>query len=179
VRSAPVVIDHLSPGAFDGAVEELADLLVDAVAGGASVGFLDPLDRREATQWWRDQACAVDAGQLVVWVVRGPAGVDGTVGLALRPMPNALHRGEIVKLMVHRRARGRGLGRQLLTTAEREAGRAGLSVLVLDTETGSTAERLYIADGWTRYGVVPDYAVDPSGALQDCSFFYKRISRER
>jgi GNAT superfamily N-acetyltransferase len=180
VTIAPVLIDRLAPHAFPGVVEELADLLVDAVASGGSLGFLDSHDQREAAEWWRAQETAVAAGRLVVWVARGPGGVDGTVSLAFDSKPNARHRGEIVKLMVHRRARGRGLGRQLLATAEAGAARAGLSLLILDTETGSAAERLYVADGWTRYGIVPDYAVDPAGTLRDCSFFYKRlISRRR
>ncbi|GAA2474335.1 GNAT family N-acetyltransferase [Streptomyces thermolineatus] len=173
-------ITRLSADEFRAGVEGLAGVLADTVAGGSSVGFLSPFDRDAAAAWWRTRQPAVDDGSLVVWAAHGPGGVadgiTGTVGLALEPKPNGRHRAEIVKLMVHRDARGRGLGRALLATAEQAAARAGAGLLLLDTETGSTAERLYLASGWTRYGVVPGYATDPAGALRDCSFFYKQLA---
>ncbi|GAA4622134.1 GNAT family N-acetyltransferase [Actinoallomurus vinaceus] len=169
------MITRLSPAAFAAAVTDLAELLADVVSDGHSLGFLTPFDRSEAVAWWEARGPAVADGSLLVWVSRGPRGVDGTVGLALEPKPNGRHRAEVVKLMVRRDARGRGLGRALLTTAERAAAQAGATLLLLDTETGSAAEDLYHATGWIRYGIVPDYAADPAGALRDCSFFYKRV----
>ncbi|MFI7231526.1 GNAT family N-acetyltransferase [Nonomuraea angiospora] len=169
-------IERLTAEGFDAGVKELADLLVDAVDGGASVGFLAPFGHEEAAAWWRSQAPAVADGSLLVWVCRDGGAVLGTVSLALASKPNARHRAEIVKLMVHREARGRGLSRALLATAERAALDAGADLLLLDTETGSTAEHVYRTGGWTRYGIVPDYAGSPDGTLQDCSFFYKRLT---
>ncbi|MBG0833141.1 GNAT family N-acetyltransferase [Planomonospora sp. ID67723] len=168
-------ITRLSAGDFRDNVKELAELLADAVDGGASLGFLASLDRSSAADWWHTRAPAVADGSLVVWVSRGPEGVNGTVSLAFEGKANGRHRAEVVKLMVHRHARGRGVGRDLLTAAERAAVQAGVSLLLLDTETGSHAESLYGSAGWTRYGVVPDYAADPAGRLRDCSFFYKRL----
>jgi ribosomal protein S18 acetylase RimI-like enzyme len=173
-----VTIERLTPRDFEPALPALAGLLVDAVAGGASVGFLAGLDRPAATAWWRDRAAAVADGSLVVWTAGGPDGVRGTISLAYPDKPNARHRAEIVKLAVHRAARGRGLGRRLLATAERDAERAGVTLLLLDTQTGSPAERLYQGAGWQRYGIVPDYAAAPSGELEDCSFFYKRLAAD-
>jgi GNAT superfamily N-acetyltransferase len=97
------------------------------------------------------------------------------VSLALEGKPNGRHRGEVVKLMVRRDSRGRGLARALLTTAEDAAVRAGLTLLLLDTATGSAADHLYRDTGWTRYGVVPGYAADPAGSLEACSFYYKQL----
>jgi ribosomal protein S18 acetylase RimI-like enzyme len=171
-----VNITRLSPEGFAAALPALADLLVDSVAGGASVGFLAGLDRAAATAWWRSRAAAVADGSVVVWLAGGTAGARGTISLAYADKPNARHRGEIVKLAVHRDARGRGLGRRLLAVAERAAAEAGADLLLLDTETGSAAERLYEAAGWVRYGIVPEYAAGPEGVLKDCSFFYKRLS---
>ncbi|MBG0815460.1 GNAT family N-acetyltransferase [Planomonospora sp. ID82291] len=168
-------ITRLSAEEFRDSVRELAGLLADAVDGGSSLGFLAPLDRDAAAVWWRDREPAVADGSLAVWVSRGAGGVDGTVGLAFEGRANGRNRAEVVKLMVHRRARGRGLGRGLLAAAERAAAEAGATLLLLDTETGSAADHLYGAAGWTRYGVVPDYAADPAGSLRDCSFYYKRI----
>ncbi|GAB1640362.1 GNAT family N-acetyltransferase [Krasilnikovia sp. MM14-A1259] len=174
--TVPHVIERLTTDGFAAAVPELAEVLADAVDGGASVGFLAPFSRADAASWWRAQAAAVADGSLVVWVTRGPAGVSGTVGLAYPGKANARHRAEVVKLAVHRQHRGHGLGRRLLAAAEDAAARAGVTLLLLDTETASPAERLYQAAGWTRYGIVPDYAADPAGALRDGSFFFKALS---
>lgn len=174
--SAGPAITRLDTDAFAAAVPWLAELLADTVAGGASLGFLAPLDREAAAHWWRAQLSSVADGSRTVWVSHGPDGLSGTVSLALEQKANGRHRGEIVKLMVHRDARGRGLARALLGVAEEAAVRAGATLLLLDTETGSAADHLYRAAGWTRYGIVPDYAADPAGSLQDCSFYYKRLA---
>ncbi|MCD0481102.1 GNAT family N-acetyltransferase [Streptacidiphilus sp. ASG 303] len=169
-------IDRLSADGFRSSVPDLAVLLADAVASGSSLGFLAPFGPDAAAAWWRTRLDAVADGSLAVWAARGTGGVLGTVGLALEEKPNGRHRAEVVKLMVRSDARGLGLGRALLATAERAAARAGAGLLLLDTETGSPAEHLYLAAGWTRYGVVPAYAADPAGVLRDCSFFYKRLA---
>lgn len=158
-----------------GLAPELADLLVDTVDGGASVGFLAPLDPAEAAGWWRERAEAVAAGRLLLWVAYDDGRAVGTVSLALPDKPNSRHRAEVVKLMVHRRARGRGLGRALLATAEAAATAAGITLLHLDTETGSPAETLYRSAGWTRAGTIPDYAASPEGVLRPTTLYYKRL----
>ncbi|MCF4135829.1 GNAT family N-acetyltransferase [Streptomyces sp. Tue 6430] len=154
----------------------LADLLVDTVHGGASVGFLAPLDHAEALAWWQGRAAGVAAGRLAVWAALDGDRVTGTVTLALPDKPNSRHRAELVKLMVHQEARGRGLGRRLLATAEEAAAAAGITLLHLDTETGSPAEHLYRTGGWTRAGVIPDYAADPSGVLRPTTLYYKHLT---
>ncbi|MFE2423482.1 GNAT family N-acetyltransferase [Streptomyces hokutonensis] len=156
-------------------VEELADLLTDTVHDGASIGFLAPLDRAAAVAWWRERADGVGAGRLAVWAARDGDRVVGTVSLAFADKPNSRHRAELVKLMVHRDARGRGLGRELLTVAENAAVAAGITLLHLDTETDSAAEHLYHSAGWTRAGVIPDYAASPDGVLRPTTLYYKRV----
>ncbi|WP_299537080.1 GNAT family N-acetyltransferase [uncultured Streptomyces sp.] len=155
--------------------DELAALLVDTVHGGASVGFLAPLDRTGAADWWRARARAVEEGGLQVWIARDGERIAGTIGLVRAPLPNARHRAEVAKLMVRPSARGRGLGRALLAAVEESAARSGLSLLILDTETGSPAERLYRAAGWTECGSVPEYAGDPHGVLRATTFYYKAL----
>ncbi|MER6733118.1 GNAT family N-acetyltransferase [Streptomyces puniciscabiei] len=155
---------------------ELADLLTDTVAGGASVGFLAALTHAEAAAWWRERAEATAAGRLAVWAaLDGTGRPAGTVSLAYPDKPNSRHRAELVKLMVHRSARGRGLGRRLLATAEQAAAAAGITLLHLDTETGSPAEQLYRSAGWTQAGVIPDYAESPGGELRPTTLYYKRL----
>jgi GNAT superfamily N-acetyltransferase len=184
------VIVQLSPVDFDRSLDGLAGLLVDAVRSGASLGFVEPFDHAAAADWWRTRRPAVADGGLLVWAATrdgnldgrdgDPAGgdgsLDGTISLALESKPNGRHRADVLKLMVRRSARGRGLGRELLATAEKAAADAGASLLMLDTETGSAAEFLYHSAGWTPYGLVPEYAAGPSGVLRDCTFFYKRLA---
>ncbi|MGK9462633.1 N-acetyltransferase family protein [Streptomyces sp. G6] len=156
-------------------LDGLAALLADTVAGGASVGFLAPLGHEEAAAWWRGRAAAVAAGRLAVWVAREDERVTGTVSLALPDVPNGRHRAELVKLMVSREARGRGVGRTLLATAEEAAAAAGITLLHLDTESGSPAEHLYRSAGWTRTGTIPDYAAGPGGALRPTTLYFKQV----
>lgn len=164
--SATGVLDRL---------DALADLMVDTVDGGASIGFLGPLDHAEATAWWKGRAAAVAAGTLAIWAAHVGDRTVGTVSLAFPDKPNSRHRAELVKLMVHRDARGQGLGRALLRTAEESAAAAGVTLLHLDTETDSPAEHLYTRAGWTRAGVIPDYAADPAGVLRPTTLYYKQL----
>ncbi|WP_328899047.1 GNAT family N-acetyltransferase [Streptomyces sp. NBC_00441] len=157
--------------------DELAALLVETVENGSSVGFLAPLDRGAAADWWRARAASVEADGLRVWIARDGERIAGTIGLVRAPLPNARHRAEVAKLMVRPSARGRGLGRELLAAAERTAAEDGVTLLVLDTENGSPAERLYRAAGWTECGSVPDYAAGPDGVLKPTTFYYKAVGR--
>ncbi|MGW3032246.1 N-acetyltransferase family protein [Streptomyces sp. NPDC001178] len=170
-----MIVNRLDCDELHARVDALADLLVDTVDGGASIGFLAPLDRAEALVWWKERAAAVAAGQLAVWAALEGERVVGTVSLAFPDKPNSRHRAELVKLMVHREARGQGLGRTLLTTAEEAAAAAGITLLHLDTETDSLAEHLYRAAGWTRIGAIPDYAAAPDGVLRPTSIYFKKL----
>jgi ribosomal protein S18 acetylase RimI-like enzyme len=170
------VIERLTAATFEAHLPALATLLVDAVAGGASVGFLAGFDLPAATAWWRARAEAVRDGSLAVWVARTNGVVAGTISLAYAGKPNQRHRADVLKLAVLRSARGRGLARRLLAEAERTAAATGVTLLMLDTETASAAEALYRRAGWHRYGIVPAMAADPSGTLRDCSFFYKTLT---
>ncbi|MEV0318356.1 GNAT family N-acetyltransferase [Streptomyces sp. NPDC050658] len=169
-------VARLSATELHAAADELADLFADVVNGGASLGFLAPFDREAAADWWRSLAPAVAENRLAVWAARSPEGITGTISLGFTDKPNGRHRAEILKLMVHRSARGQGLARTLLATAERAATDADVTLLILDTETGSPAESLYRAEGWTEAGVIPDFAADPTGELHPTTLFFKKVA---
>jgi GNAT superfamily N-acetyltransferase len=172
---------RLAPSEFPSYVDELGSLLADVVHGGSSLGFLHGLTPYEAATWWRDYVGpSVEGGSTAVWVAidteaAAPARCVGTISLAFTEKPNGRHRAEVVKLMVHGSTRGTGLGRTLLATAERAAAEAGVTLLVLDTETGSPAENFYRKAGWDEVGVIPDYAADPAGVLRPTTLFCKRL----
>ncbi|MFE4696237.1 GNAT family N-acetyltransferase [Streptomyces sp. NPDC056738] len=169
-----MTVTRLTAAELHAGADELADLLTDTVDGGASIGFLAPLGHTTALAWWRERADAVSAGRHAVWVARADGRLLGTVALSFPDKPNSRHRAELVKLMVHRDGRGQGVGRILLATAESAAAATGITLLHLDTETGSPAESLYVSAGWTRVGAIPDYAAAPSGELRPTTLFYKR-----
>jgi ribosomal protein S18 acetylase RimI-like enzyme len=153
----------------------LAELLVDAVDDGASVGFLAPLAVDEAAEWWATQTAAIRNNRTVIWATLDATGITGTIQLRPASAPNGRHRAELTKLLVHRRARGNGLARELLATAEHFAAASGRTLLTLDTQSGSAAERLYKNAGWTESGTIPDYAADPTGRLQPTTLFHKHV----
>jgi len=157
---------------------DLAAVLVDCVEGGASVGFMTPLAREKADGFWRRVAEAVAAGDRLLLVAedRASGAIVGTVQLVLGLPENQPHRADVAKMLVSRSVRRQGLGASLMRAAEEAARAAGRTLLVLDTVTGSDAERLYQRLGWTRVGVVPDYALWPDGRLCDTTIFYKAVS---
>lgn len=158
------------------ALEALADVLCDCVAGGASVGFMHPFTRERALAFWRRIAPAVAAGERALLVAEDAAGICGTVHLVLAQPENQPHRADLTKMLVHRRARRAGAGAALLRAAERLAHDAGKTLLVLDTVTGSAADRLYTRLGWQRVGEIPGYALMPDGGLVGTTVFFRVVA---
>jgi GNAT superfamily N-acetyltransferase len=165
----------------DAHISGLADVLIDCVEGGASVSFMAPLARDRAVAFWRRVADGVAAGHRALLVAEDAHGVCGTVQLVLEQPDNQPHRADLVKMLVHRRARRRGVGEALMRAAEATARECGKTLLVLDTASAD-AERLYARAGWVRVGVVPGFALLPHGGLCATTFFYRELrgdDRER
>ena len=159
----------------DAQVDALADVLIDCIDGDAGVSFLHPLAPDRARAFWRGVAADVAEGARALLVAEDDSGIVGTVQLVLRQPENQPHRADLSKMLVHRRARRRGLGAALLEAAEQTARGCGKTLLVLDTNTGSDAERLYARMGWIRVGTIPGYSVQPRGGLRATTLFYKTL----
>ena len=170
----PPEILVLDAAAAQAALDELAEVLADCVAGGASVSFMLPFSRSDAAKFFGKVIASVAAGDTVLVAAKLAGRIVGTVQLGLDMPPNQPHRGDIRKLLVHRSARRYGIGAKLMARAEAEAKARGRTLLVLDT-AGSEAERLYVRTGWQRVGVIPDYAMWPGGGFCDTTFFWKRV----
>ena len=158
----------------DAEIEGLADVLLDVVEGGASVSFMHPFTRDKAIAFWRGIAKGVAAGERAIVIAEDEHGVCGTAQLILALPENQPHRADLSKMLVHRRARRRGIGEAVLRAAEDVARELGKSLLVLDTASAD-AERLYERGGWIKVGVIPDYALLPDGAFCDTIVFYRRL----
>ena len=156
-------------------IQGLSDVLIDCVEGGASVSFMHPMSRTKAEAYWREISASVARGERVVLAAEDTAGrIVGTVQVIWAEAENQPHRGDLAKMLVHRRARRHGIGAALLAAAEGTAFGAGKTLLVLDTASGD-AERLYARHGWQRCGQIPDYALWPDGALCATTVFFKSL----
>jgi GNAT superfamily N-acetyltransferase len=175
--SADAEITSLEAPVAESALDQLADVLVDYVEGGASVSFMSPFSHQQALVFFRKVAGSVASGDTVLLAARLGGRIVGTVQLGLDTPPNQSHRADIKKLLVHRSVRGHGVGAALMARAEEEARRRGRWLLVLDTVPGENGHRLYLRAGWTQTGLVPNYALFPDGRLCDTAIMWKRLDR--
>jgi GNAT superfamily N-acetyltransferase len=171
---SPDDIIDLLPVLSESDIQQLADVLIDCVEGGASVSFMHPLPRDKAVGFWRSVAADVTGGGRMLIVARDASGIVGTVQVVPAAPDNQPHRADIAKMLVHRRARRRGIGAALMRAAEEAARRTGKTLLVLDTASGD-AECLYARLGWTFVGAIPDYALWPQGGLCDTRLYYRKL----
>lgn len=153
----------------------LVTLLLDAVAHGASVGFLAEIDAQQANSYLDEVKQRLVSGELLLWVVGKDKEVLGSVQLGLCQKLNGLNRAEVQKLLVHSEARRRGLGQQLMQALEASARQKQRGLLYLDTEAGSDAEVFYRSLGYTKAGEIPDYACGPDGTYRPTALYYKLL----
>jgi GNAT superfamily N-acetyltransferase len=170
----PVTIERLANPVAASDVRGLAQLLIDAVESGAGVSFLAGLTEGEAESWWRS-VLASSPERAIILIARDADRVVGTVQLQPSWAPNQPHRADVAKLIVHRRARRRGIARALMSSLEQAAYAGGFTLLLLDTCKGDDAERLYVSMGWVRVGEVPGFALNPDRSLCDTVFYYKQL----
>ena len=159
--------------------EALADVLLDCVEGGASIGFMDSLSRARAVAFWEGVMASAERGERILLIAEDAAtnSVVGTVQVVLTMPDNQPHRADVAKMQVHRHARRRGVGAALLRAAEAAALEAGKTLLVLDTVSGSDAERMYARLGWQRCGTIPRYALWPQGGYCSTTVFYRDLTQ--
>jgi GNAT superfamily N-acetyltransferase len=157
-------------------INGLAEVLIDCVEGGASVSFMHPLTRGRAVAFWRRVAQGVAAGERALLVAEDAQGLCGTVQLALDLPENQPHRADLLKMLVHRRARRQGVGAALMRAAEATARGCGRTLLVLDAVTGGEAARLYERLGWLRAGDIPNFALYPDGRLCGTTYYYRDLT---
>jgi GNAT superfamily N-acetyltransferase len=189
MTSPPLAGSHievvaLEADAYEAAIPELAALIVDAVEGGASVNFMAGVTPEEAAAWWAERSPQIADGTMTLFVARSP-GIEGRPGgpivgstLLIRSRnANSPHRAEVAKVIVHRSARRRGLGRALMDAAEARALAEGRWLLILDTEAGTAADALYRATGWQVLGTMPNHAYRSNGVLAPTTYFWKDLRR--
>lgn len=157
---------------------DLAEILADCVEGGASVHFMLPLSLAAAQEWWEGAFVGLRQGAGVIWGGFIAGQLLGTAQLALDMPPNQRPRGEVRKVLVHRRARRRGMARALMAAVEAEARARGLELLTLDAQIGSGADVLYESIGFQCAGIIPGFAHWPDGRLGDSAYYWKKLEDE-
>lgn len=162
---------------LDEHLASFAVLLQDTVESGASIGFVPPLADPDARAYWHGVRSALGGVNRILLAAVEQGRIHGSVQLDLATQPNAGHRAEVMKLMVHRAARRRGIGRALMLALETAARRAGRTLLVLDTRVGDSAEQLYLGLGYVPAGVIPRYALSAAGTLDATVYMYRELDQ--
>jgi acetyltransferase len=162
---------------ISGLVEQLHSLLADCIVSGASVGFLTPINDQEVKSYWESVETELESGTRKLFLAydNDNDNVIGAVQLSLCAKANGAHRGEVEKLMVDTRARGKGVSKKLMSLMESTASEMGLSLLVLDTRLGDVASSLYRSIGYTEAGQIPQFARSSTGELEATVYFFKLL----
>ena len=170
-----ITVEPLDAEAARAAIPALAGILADAVESGASVGFMHWNGPADYVAFWTGVAADVAAGRTILFAARQGGDILGTAQLQLVGKPNQPHRAEVAKVLVHSRARRRGIAQKLMQSAEAAARQAKRDLLVLDTDEHGAARRLYGKLGWIEVGTIPRYALMPDGSDCGSTFFYKDL----
>lgn len=170
--------------------------------------FLPPLSYTRILQWWHERLNECMTGGRHIWVELQPISsrkaqlesplkdnelkpihvesdpdtpyeVAGLVALYKPASETGPFRGEVHKLLVSPNHRQKGVARRLMATLERVALAEGKTNLMLDTEIGSPAERVYPRLGYIEVGRVPNYGYSPvPGKMCDEVWFYKNLTQD-
>jgi GNAT superfamily N-acetyltransferase len=168
-------VRRLDPAEAREQLDALARVLADCVAGGASVGYMEPFSQADARAVYEDYVRDAEQGRRIILGAFVNDELVGTAQLVLAVPPNQPHRAEVARVLVHRAARRRGIAQRLMERLEQEARAAGKTLLVLDAVTGGDAARLYERIGWNTVGVIPKYALYPDGRACDTTVFWKAV----
>src|SRR5258707_6730253 len=168
-------VRRLTPAEAREHLDGLARVLADCVAGGASVGYMEPFSHADARAVYEDYVRDAEQGRRIILGAFVDGELVGTAQLVLAVPPNQPHRADVARVLVHRAARRRGIAQRLMEQLEQEARAEGKTLLVLDAVTGGDAARLYERIGWNTVGVIPDYALYPDWQFCDTTVFWKTI----
>ncbi len=171
--SSKICIDDAA--AFEKRIPRLAEILIDAVAGGAGVSFMHPLAQKDAEDFWIGQLNGIKAGSTFPVIAEHEGQTVGIVLLIKAWAPNQPHRADIAKMLVHSKYRRHGFATQLIKALEDRARSLGLSLLTFDAVAGSGAAKFYERLGFINVGEIPGYAYSGTGKLDGTCFFYKLI----
>lgn len=168
-----LTITSISSQEITDSIDDLCEILKLTVDGGASIGWLPPLDPQDAHVYWESVSQQVASGTKIMLAAMDGEGLVGSVQLGLEMRENGNHRVEVQKLIVHPDCRRQGIAYQLMQALEEKARSLNRFLLVLDVRTGDLAENLYRAVGFIHVGDIPLYARKNSTEIDSTSIYYK------
>ncbi len=155
----------------------LVEILQDSINSGASIGYLPPFSDSDARAYWAGVLEKVKSENVLLWIARdADLGVVGTIQLELASKTNALHRAEVCKLLVHQKARRRGVARALMLELLRVAREINRTTLVLDTREGDPSNNLYQSLGFQISGLIPAFVTNELGEFQATVIYFKLLN---
>ncbi|KAJ3760529.1 hypothetical protein EV360DRAFT_68633 [Lentinula raphanica] len=197
-----VIVRVCPPSLYRSIVPQLAVLLKSCIDSNITMNFLQPFSLEDASEFWLTAEESVIQGKQLVMIAQedtkepvtemvggseGPSNdmthdpstvppvVLGCVILYLAQTPNAKHRGERGHFPLGN-SDVKKIGKMLLDCLEDEARKDGRTIIILDTQTGSGAEKFYEHIGYCKVGVIPDASLAPDGKrYTSCTFFYKKL----
>lgn len=168
-------VERLSHSIAPGDLNDLCDATDAAIQGGGGFGWVKLPARESLERYWQG---VVSMPSRVLLVARLDGVICGTCQLVKPPLNNEAqaHALQLTTNFVAPWARGHGLARLIIQTAEAQAKAEGFSVINLDVrETMQAAIELYESLGFQRFGEHPFYAKIDGQALR--GFYYmKKIS---
>jgi acetyltransferase len=141
-----------------------------------ALGALDSMGRGVLERSYRNLVAGLDERQRLLLVGEEEGEVVGMAQLVFSGATNADHRAEVQRVGVATRARGRGIGQQLMSAVEEAAREHGVTLLWLTTHAGTDACAFYEAAGYTPMGTMPNYSRRPDGTLWPGAFYFKELS---
>lgn len=135
-------------------------VLHDVVAAGGAVGYLSPPSPAEVDAWLDEVLADVQAGDGAL-VLATVDGVVEAMGTWRREKPVVFrHSGVVGKVMAHPSARGRGLGRRVMSALIEHARGTDLELLVLGVRGNNHGTiQLYEELGFRESGRLPNRIV--------------------
>lgn len=136
--------------------EQLAVCWAETANSGGAVGFpWPPVTLDDVRGAVDDLVAEVAAGRATLIVARDPDGLAGWVSLDRNEAPLVAHWATVRRLQTHPRARGRGIGRLLMSELAHVARADGLERLHLAVRGGMGLEDFYRRLGWEVVGSWP------------------------
>ena len=171
-----IEVRRLSADDLDSLGPQLAQLLIETVDGGTPMGFMPPLSRQAAGDYFRSLRGELQASRRLLLAAFAAGHLVGTGQIVFSPWTNSLHRAEVQKVFVAKAARGLGVGRALMDALHANARQHGRSLLVLNTRHGESAQGFYRAFGYREAGIVPGWTLGPAGERYDHVTMYRQLA---
>ncbi|MGY1695147.1 GNAT family N-acetyltransferase [Geodermatophilus sp. SYSU D00814] len=134
---------------------ELLACWTDVTNAGGAVGFVPPVTPDDVAPVLDAVVGRVALGRERLVVLRVDGELGGFAVLSLSVSPLRRHWATVLRVQVHPRLQGRGLGRVLVSGVHEAARAMGLEMLHLTVRGGSGLERFYGRFGYREFGRMP------------------------